>query len=244
MGLHGRTVLITGSTNGIGRETAISMAAVGASVLVTGRSTERGEAVVDKIFGAGGNARFIEADLSRSGEIERLAAEAGEVDVLVNNAHSSTFAPTVELTPGDFERTFTMNVQAPYFLAAALLPGMMTRRRGTIINIATMAAYIGLPGTSLYGASKAALSSLTRTWAAEFGEFGIRVHTLSPGPTRTATAYEMLGEEGVELLAKTTLLQRVADPAEIARAIVYLASDDSSYMTGTVMHVDAGRTAV
>src|SRR6202034_3987434 len=232
--------LVTGATSGIGREVARKLAADGFSVLVHGRDTARGAAVVDEITAAGGHARFVAAALTDASAIERLAAEAADVDVLVNNAGFSWFGPTADLDAATFDRMFSANVRAPYFLVAALAPKMAARGSGSIISLSSMAAQIGLAGGAAYSATKATLAAMTRSWAAEFSPAGVRVTAAAPGPVLTAGA----APERIEALGDTTLLSRAAQPAEIAEVIAFLASPKASYITGAVLAADGGRTAI
>ncbi|TDU03410.1 short-subunit dehydrogenase [Streptomyces sp. 846.5] len=243
MELTGRTALVTGSTGGIGAEAAKLLAASGADVLVTGRNTERGAATVRAITGTGGIARFVAADLADLASLRRLADVAGPVDILVNNAAIFPAAPTPAQDEESFDATLAANIKAPYFLTAALAPAMVARGSGSIINVSTMAARIGMPGLSVYSATKAALESLTRTWAAEFSPAGVRVNTVAPGPTLTDMVLATMGQEGADQIAKTTLLGRLATPREIAEVIHFLATDRSAYLTGATLAADAGRTA-
>ncbi|MBY8343806.1 SDR family oxidoreductase [Streptomyces spinosirectus] len=243
MELSNKRVLVTGGTGGIGSETARLLAAQGAEVIVSGRNTGRGEATVRSITDAGGRARFVAADLTDLASLRRLAETAGDVDVLVNNAAIFPGAPTVDQDVDTFDTTLAANIRAPYFLTAALAPAMIAKGAGSIVNISTMAARIGVPGLSLYSATKAALESLTRTWATEFSPAGVRVNTVAPGPTRTDMVLATVGEEGAEQFAKTTILGRLATPREIAEVILFLATDRSAYLTGATIAADAGRTA-
>jgi NAD(P)-dependent dehydrogenase (short-subunit alcohol dehydrogenase family) len=234
------TALVTGATSGIGRATALRLARDGWSVVVHGRNAERGAEVVAEIESAGGQARFVPADLTDLTDVQRLADESGAVDVLVNNAGTSWFGPTVDLDQAEFDSLFDGNVRAAYFLVAALAPGMAHRGRGSIVNMSSMAGTIGLSGGAAYGATKAAMNSLTRAWAAEFSPQGVRVNTIAPGPVfSVADKFEL-----VEGLAKTTLLGRGAQVDEIAEVIAFLASDKASYVTGSVIAADGGRTAI
>jgi NAD(P)-dependent dehydrogenase (short-subunit alcohol dehydrogenase family) len=237
--LPGRTALVTGATSGIGRAAAIQLAREGAEVIVHGRDSQRGEEVVAEIIEAGGMARFVAADLSDPVEVRRLADEAGDVDVLVNNAGFSWFGPTADLDVATFDALFDSNVRAAYFLVAALAPKMAANGGGSIINIASMAGGIGLAGAAAYGGTKATLAAMTRSWAAEFSPRGVRVNAVAPGPVYTAA-----DPARIEALGATTLLGRAARADEIAQVIAFLASPASAYLTGTTVAADGGRTAI
>jgi NAD(P)-dependent dehydrogenase (short-subunit alcohol dehydrogenase family) len=231
--------LVTGATSGIGRATALQLATDGYTVVVHGRDAARGNEVVRQIEEVGASARFVAADLTDPSDVERLAKEAGEVDVLVNNAGLSWFGPTADLDLDTYDRLWDGNVRSAYLLVAALAPGMARRGRGSIISVDSMAGHVGLVGGAAYGASKGALTALSRSWAAEFGPSGVRVNTVAPGPT-----YKSGDNEQIEALGKTTLLGRPAQVEEIAGVIAFLATEAASYITGALIPVDGGRTAV
>jgi NAD(P)-dependent dehydrogenase (short-subunit alcohol dehydrogenase family) len=242
--LSGRTALVTGSTGGIGAATAVLLASRGADLVVTGRDEARGQAVVKGILGDGGKARFVAADFADLASVRSLAAAAGPVDILVNNTGVFPGGALVDQDVESFDAAFAVNVRALYFLTAAVVPGMVERGRGSVVNVSTMAARVGMAGLSAYSATKAAVESLTRTWAAELGAAGIRVNTVAPGPTRTDMVMTAMGEEGAAQVAGTTVLGRLASPEEIASVIAFVASDAASYLTGATIAADAGRTAV
>ena len=238
--LDGLTALVTGGTAGIGLESARLLARAGAAVIITGRDVERGEKAVAEL---GTGVRFIAADLSDLHAVAALARQCGRVDVLVNNAASFPGAPTLEQDVTSFERTFDTNVRGAYFLVAALAPGMVSRGGGSIVNVTSMVAFKGVPGASTYSASKAALESLTRTWAAEFGPSGVRVNSVAPGPTATEGVAAEWGDVNEEL-GRALPLGRTADAGEIAEAVLFLASPRSSFITGSTLHADGGGAAV
>jgi NAD(P)-dependent dehydrogenase (short-subunit alcohol dehydrogenase family) len=238
--LHGRTALVTGATAGIGRATALALAALGASVIVHGRNAERGEQVVKEIEAAGGHARFVAADMTDPAQITRLAEQAGEVDILINNAGRSWFGPTAALDVATYDAMFASNVRSAYLLTAAIAPAMAARGTGSIVNVDSMAGAVGLAGGAAYSATKASLSAMTRAWAAEFSPAGVRVNAVAPGPVYSDGA----STEVIDTLAATTLIGRGAQPDEIGGVIAFLATDAARYITGATIPVDGGRTAV
>jgi len=241
------TALITGGTSGIGRAVANKLAQMGVHVLVVGRNVERGEKTIAEIRAAGGQADFISSDLrdaSSARQVARRAVELGNdhVDILINNAGVYPFGPTHETTEESFDKVYSLNVKVPYFLVAEIAPLMAKRGKGAIVNLSTMVADYGASGMSLYGPSKAAINLLTKVWTAEYGPSGVRVNAVSPGPTRTEGT-EAMGE-GLERLAAEAPAGRPATADEIAEAIVFLATDRSSFIQGAKLAVDGGRTAV
>ena len=238
--LEGMVALVTGATSGIGRAAAEELGRHGAELIVHGRDPGRGSAVVDTITAQGSKARFVAADVSDPAQLDHLVEEAGPVDVLVNNAGFSWFGPTADLDLATFDRLFAANVRAAYFLVAALGPKMAARGSGSIISTGSMAGQIGLAGGAAYGATKATLAAMTRSWAAEFSPSGVRVNAVAAGPVLTNGA----APDRIEALGATTLLARPAQPGEIASVIAFLASSKASYITGAVIAADGGRTAI
>lgn len=240
MELMDQTAVITGGTAGIGLESARLLASEGATVIISGRDRARGDQAVEAI---GANARFVQTDMADAESVNSLVQQCGEVDIIVNNAGSFPSALTVDQDMAVFETMFNTNVRGAYFLVAGLIPGMLHRGRGSIVNVTTMAAFKGIPGASGYSASKSALESLTRTWAAEFGAAGVRVNSVAPGPTRTLGVAAAWGDVNEEL-GRALPLGRTAFASEIAEAVLFLSSPRASFITGSTLHVDGGGAAV
>jgi NAD(P)-dependent dehydrogenase (short-subunit alcohol dehydrogenase family) len=241
--LDGRTALVTGSTSGIGRAVATSLAARGAHVLVSGRDVARGHRAVSELRVIGA-ADFVPADLSTFTGTRELATQAlevtGRVDILVNNAGIFRFGPTSDTAEATFDGTYAVNVKAPYFLVQALAPRMAERGSGAVVNILSGAAHRGSVAAGLYGSSKAALLLLTTSWAAEFGPAGVRVNAVSAGPIRTEGTAD---GAGLEPVAAALPARRLGLPDEVAAAVAFLAGDDAAYVHGAILPVDGGAIA-
>ena len=205
-------------------------------MVVSGRDEARGREVAAETGG-----RFIRADLASPEDVRHLTAEAGEMDVLVNNAGFWKIGPTAETTEAGFNAMAAVNFRAPFFLTAALATQMAARGRGAIVNVSTMVAVRGAAGMAAYGATKAALEALTRSWAAEFGPAGVQVNAVALGPSSTEVTKSM--GDMLDTFAAASPLGRPNEPDEVARVIAYLAGEEARPVTGTVLAVDARRAA-
>ena len=250
--LVNKTALVTGATSNIGRAIAIAFGAEGAHVAASGRSQERGHEVAGEIRAAGGRADFLTAHLDGSARVsEDLAQQAarvlgGRIDVLVNSAGIYPGLATAATGEATFDEVYAVNVKAPFFLVAAIAPAMAEHGSGAIINLGSWIARIGIPVGSLYSSTKGAIETLTRAWAAEFGPAGVRVNAISPGVIRPSGARrpDSVADRASEPMMRGTPAGDSGTPEAIALAAVYLASDESSFVHGTVMDVDGGRANI
>ncbi|MGS2811442.1 SDR family NAD(P)-dependent oxidoreductase [Nocardia sp. MW-W600-9] len=247
--LREKTALITGSTSNIGRSIALAFGAEGAHTIVSGRDRARGTAVVERIRADGGTADYVRADLDGSSAASRALAAAaveaagGRLDILVNNAGIYPHATTLMVDDDTFDRMYGVNVKAPFFLTQALVPGMIDAGGGVIVNIGSWVARLGVGSGALYSSTKGALETLTRAWSAEFGPDGIRVNAISPGVILAPDGDPAI-EEVAGVMMHGTPAGATGRPDAIAAAAVYLASDDATFVHGTVLDVDGGRTGV
>ena len=247
--LQNKTALVTGATSNLGRAIALAYGAEGAHVVVSGRSGERGTAVVEEIRAAGGRADFVAADLDGTAAASRALAEqathvlGGRIDILVNNAGIYPGTTTALTDEATFDRVYAVNVKAPFFLTAAVAPAMAEAGAGAVINLGSWIARLGIPISSLYSSTKGAMETLTRAWAAEFGPRGVRVNAISPGVVRTPGPEETEPHPG-DVMMLGTPAGTVGSPSAIAQAAVYLGSDEASFVHGAVLDVDGGRTTV
>ncbi|OBA59174.1 hypothetical protein A5647_18185 [Mycobacterium sp. 1100029.7] len=243
MDLEDQTALVTGSGSGIGRATALLLAEHGATVVLVGRRRNKLEEVAKEITAAGGTARTVTADLVELADVNRLVAEAGDVDILVNSAGIFPFANTASQTVEDFDALFATNVRGPYFLTSAILQTMAAKGNGRVVNITSIADIEGMEMAGVYGATKAALASMTRSWSTEFARYGVRVNAIAPGNIRTDAVLDMLGADNFEEQGRTgNPTGRLGEPREIAAAVLFLVSPGASYLSGVELAVDGGYT--
>lgn len=237
--LHGKTAVITGGGSGIGLASAKRFIDEGAFVYIFGRRQAKLDEAVEQL---GDQARAVSGSVSDLADLDRLFArvkqERGTLDILFANAGTGSFAPLGAITPAQYDETFDVNVRGLLYTVQAGLPLM--RQGGSIILTGSTTGEMGTPQFSIYSATKAAVRNFARSWAQDLRGTGIRVNVLSPGPTLTDLALEVVGKEAFEELGATTPIGRLGDPAETAAAAAFLASGDSSFMTGSELFVDGG----
>jgi NAD(P)-dependent dehydrogenase (short-subunit alcohol dehydrogenase family) len=247
--LQGRAALVTGGSRGIGRAIALAFAGAGAQVAVTSRKADACQAVVDEITAAGGSAIAVPGHAGRADEIMRTVdttvGEFGRLDILVNNAATNPqFGPLVDTAESAFDKVNEVNVKGVWLFCREAHRAWMGEHGGTILNIASIGGLKSEPFLGAYGATKAAVVSLTRTLAREMGPQGIRVNAIAPGLIRTDFARILIETPEIhDRAVSTTCLGRVGEPDEIAGAALFLVSDAASYVTGTVLVVDGGALA-
>ena len=241
--LQGKTAVITGGGTGIGRGAARRFIEEGAFVYLFGRRQEQLEAAVADL---GANARAVSGSITDLADLDRLfatvKAERGGLDILFANAGTGAFAVLGEITPEHYDRIFDVNVKGTVFTVQKALPLMSDG--GSIILTGSSTGVMGTPAFSIYSATKAAIRNLARSWALDLKGTGIRVNVLSPGPITTELATEVLGQDGMEAIGATTVLGRMGDPSETGAVAAFLASSDSSFMTGGEVFVDGGLAQV
>jgi len=242
--LSGKTALVTGASRGIGRATALELAKAGAQVLVHYSASPReAEAVVAEITQAGGRAQALQADLVTPDGAHDLARQTraivGErLDILVANAGVGRSATIEDTTLADFDRLFAVNVRAPFFLVQQLLP--ILGQGSSVVMVSSLAARTVVGDLAAYAATKGAVETLVRFFAAALGKRGIRVNAVAPGVVNTDMSSFTRTDQGRDFTLGIQALQRVAEPADIASAVAFLASDAARWVTGDSLHVDGG----
>ena len=241
--LNQKTALITGGGSGIGFASAQRFIDEGAFVYISGR---RKDALDQAVAALGPHARGIVADITKADDLDRVFAtiqdEKGGLDILFANAGVGGLEPLGAITPEDFDTTFNTNVRGTVFTVQKALPLM--KAGGSIILTGSTTGVMGTAAMSVYSASKAAVRNLARSWALDLKGTGIRVNVLSPGPTKTEKIVELLNDEIITGLRNGTAVDRLGDPSETAAVAAFLASDDSSFMTGSEVFADGGYAQV
>ncbi len=247
--LTGKSALVTGGSRGIGRSIALALAAAGAHVAINGRDATTLEEVRDEIEVAGGKALVVPGDVTDRDAVRAMVGAAletiGQLDIVVNNAGGTAFmVPFADLRFEGWTKVMRLNVDSVVHVCQAMAPHLLERGSGSVINVASVAALAGTPGLTPYGASKAAVLSLTRSLAKEWGQAGVRVNALCPGWTATDLNRNMWEDERTSRAMTAAIpMGRWGRADEMAGAAVFLASDASTYLTGQAIVVDGGLTA-
>jgi NAD(P)-dependent dehydrogenase (short-subunit alcohol dehydrogenase family) len=242
--LDGRVVIVTGGGRGLGRAMSVGLAAVGARIVACGRTQSDLDATVGEITARGGEAIGVVADLADVDSLPAVTGAAvdrfGAIDVVVNNAVDPGLALVRDITPELFDRVMAVNVKGPVFLCNAALPHLEQSEHASIVNVLSVALWVGGPMMGLYRATKEALWGFTKVMAKEWAAKGIRVNGLAPGPFETTA--DTRGDGREERVRDATLFKRIAGAEEIVPPVLFLASDASRFMTGSIVTIDGGVT--
>lgn len=243
MKLQDKVAIITGGASGIGAATVKLFIEKGAKVVFVDLNEEKGQALEAELTAAGAEALFIKANITSEEEVQNIftttVGKFGRVDVVFNNAGIGRVTPTEELAYAEWRNTVNVDLDGVFLVAQAAIKEMLKSGGGTIVNTASMYGWVGSPGSAAYNAAKGGVINLTRSLALEFTTRGIRVNALCPGFIDTP----IIPEESKEALRQITPMQRLGQSEEMAKAVLFLASDDSSFMTGNTLTIDGGYTA-
>lgn len=247
--VDGKVALVTGGAMGMGESHCLLLAREGARVVVTDINTEAGEATAQQIRDEGGEAIFIHHDVASEEQwqsvIDQAVAAYDKIDILINNAGIVISKPNETTTVEDWDLTMAVNSTGVFLGCKKVVPAMEKAGGGSIVNISSIYGIIGAPNAAAYQASKGAVRMLTKSCAVDYAKYNIRVNSIHPGVIRTPILGDLANDEAaIKQVLATTILQRMAEPIEVSYAVLLLASDESSYMTGSELVVDGGYTTV
>jgi len=245
--MSGKVAVVNGASRGIGEAIARGLAACGAQLVLSSRRQESVEEVANSIVLGGGKAVAKACHAGKLDDIEAMFRfvdeEFGRLDILVNNAATNPYyGPAAELSPEAFDKTVEVNLKGPYFMTSAAIPLMVKSGGGSIVNVASIAALIPLAGQAVYGMTKAGLISLTRAFAKEYGQQGIRVNAILPGVVKTKFAAALTEDPSVQKWLSRLPVPRAGQPEDMVAGVLYLVSDNAAYTTGTTLVMDGGAT--
>jgi NAD(P)-dependent dehydrogenase (short-subunit alcohol dehydrogenase family) len=247
--LNGKTALVTGGARGLGKTMATALAEAGADIVLTGRSLEGCQTAAKEIADATGRTvHAFAGDVTVAKEVERLHAEivaaCGDVDILINNAGTNIRGTLDQLSEADWDSVIDTNLKGPFLVTKAFAPGMIKKRWGRVINLASIMAVVALPGRTPYASSKAGVLGLTRVWGLEWADKGVTCNAICPGPFATDMNRQLLNDpKAYQQFVASIPMGRWGELEELTGAVVFLASPGSSFVTGTCLFVDGGWTA-
>ncbi|MBD2463478.1 glucose 1-dehydrogenase [Oscillatoria sp. FACHB-1407] len=243
--MDGKVVIVTGGSSGIGRATAIAFASEGAKVVIAARRVNEGEDTVKQIVEAGGEAIFVQTDVTQANEVQALVDRTlkkyGRLDAAFNNAGSGKGIRLIDLTEDEWEQEIAVNLKSVWLCLKYQIPAMLKSGKGAIVNMASQGAILGVPNYTAYGAAKGGAAALTRAAAAEYAAEGIRINAVSPGAVETEL-WANAPAGMLEQVAAGIPMQRVGQPQDIAETVVWLCSDAAGFITGQNIAIDGGYT--
>jgi NAD(P)-dependent dehydrogenase (short-subunit alcohol dehydrogenase family) len=245
--LSGKVALVNGASRGIGEAIARGLAGCGAQLVLSSRDLGAVQSVADSIEQDGGRAVARACHAGRLEDVEALFTaiqeDFGRLDILINNAATNPwFGPAADLPPEAFDKTVDVNLKGPYYMMAHAVPLMMAGGGGAIVNVASIAALVSMAGQAVYAMTKAGLVSLTKSFAKEYGQQGVRVNAILPGVVETKLASALVEDPGVQKWISRLPVPRAGQPADMVAGVLFLVSDHASFTTGTTLVMDAGAT--
>ena len=245
--LKNKVAVINGGSRGIGEAIARGLASCGAQVILCSRKQESVQEVADSIIADGGNAVARACHAGHLDEIESLFEgvrnDFGRLDILINNAATNPYyGPAAEAPPGAFDKTVNVNLKGPYYMMSHAVPLMAESGGGSIVNVASVAALVSMPGQAVYAMTKAGLVSLTKSFAKDYGQMGIRVNAILPGVVETRFAAALVEDPGMQKKLSRIPVPRAGQPEDMVGGVLYLVSDGAAYTTGTTLIMDGGIT--
>ena len=245
--LSGKVALVNGASRGIGEAIARGLAGCGAQLILSSRDQTSVQSVADSIRAEGGEAVARACHAGRLDDVDALfdsiGDEFGRLDILINNAATNPwFGPAADLPPEAFDKTVDVNLKGPYYMMARAVPLMIAGGGGSIVNVASIAALVSMAGQAVYAMTKAGLVSLTRSFAKEYGQKGVRVNAILPGVVETRLASALVEDPGVQKWISRLPVPRAGQPADMVAGVLFLVSDHASFTTGTTLVMDAGAT--